>query len=352
MRKYLILFWSLTCMKCLSQDVFNMQVWKNGGVIFQSSVDAIDSINFIAVSGTRSWEDVMRIPAPKEINEYNRTSTARSPYVGAWLDTHQEETFSQLSIDFKADHIPPATYCSPVNFYIDYSSLLTQYVKVDNNGSISGYGGLQRQVDGTKHNAILSLWDTYCTKSSGKVDTIRAKIVKPTGVESIAYSHEGNGVSYRPEFSWIPSKWYRMLLQLGISETTGNTTLEQWIGDISEKKWRQLCVFDLGAPGLRFKGKTAAFLENFSPTSAGDVRTMEFKNIRIYSGKKNRWVNIYSGYMYNDDSESIKKSGSYQYGADERAFWIITTGIKDCSPSQVSGSYNVLDSDTGNPLNL
>jgi len=339
-------------MKGLSQDTYNMQVWKNGGVIFQSSVDAIDSINFVAIHDTRLWEDVMKIPSQREIKEYNSTSTARSPYVGAWLDTHQEEPFSQLSIDFKADYIPPATYCSPVNFYIDYSPLLTQYVKIDNNGSISGYGGLQRQIDGMKYNAILSLWDTYCTTSSGKVDTIRAKIVKPVGAESIVYSHEGKGVSYRPEYSWKLGQWYRMLLQLGVSETTGNTTLEQWIGDFSEKQWRQLCVFDLGAPGLKFKGKTAAFLENFSPATAGDIRTMEFKNVRVYSSKKNQWVSIYSAYLYNDDSVEIKKSGSYQYGADDKTFWIITTGIEDCSTPQEPGSFKVIESDAGNPLNL
>lgn len=352
MRKYLLLICLLTCMKCLSQDVYNMQVWKNGNVIFRSQVDSIDSINFTPVHDGRYWEDVMRIPSQEEIDEHNSTSTARSPYVAVWLDTKQEAPFSQISIDFKADHIPPATYCSPVNFYIDYSSLLDKYVKADNGKHISGYGGLQRQADGTRYNAILSLWDAFCTDSLGKTDTLRATLVKPAGEEAVVFNHEGSGVSYRPEYSWMPGKWYRMLVQLGVSETTGNTTLGQWVGDIAEKKWTQLCVFDLGAPGLKFKKDFAAFLENFSPASSGDVRTMELKNVRVYNSTKNEWVNIYSGYMYHDGDQKTKKSGTYQYGTDDSMFWMITTGIEDCAPSQAPGIYNVLESDTGNPLKL
>jgi len=320
-----------------------------------SITDVMRAVSLIVNGDTgdsRDWQMVMDLPSPCEIASYNNTSSARSPYVGAWFWIGSEETFNQFSMDFKADYIPPATYCSPFNFHMDYSSLLDEYVSVDNGGNISVYGGLQRQKDGDRYNAIISLWDVYCKKASGVTDTIRATLVEPTGGNVVAYSHEGNGVSFRPDFPWKPQKWYRMLIQLGRSTTTGNTTLEQWIGDLSEKKWQRLCIFDLGAPDLKFKGNAAAFLENFSPTTAGDIRTMECRNVRYYSLTQRIWMNVNSAYLYNDTRTSTKKSGSYQYGTDNNTFWMITTGVPDCATPQSPETMYVVTSETGSPLTL
>ena len=342
----------LGTLNCFSQNKYNMKVWMKDGNTYHYPVELVDSITFDSKSDYRNWQELMSFPSLSDIQKHNNSSSERSPYVAAWLDSHTEGNFTQFSVDFKVDYAPAATYCSPVNFHIDYSSLLEKYDNVSNGGHISGYGGLQRQTDGTKYNSILSLWDVYCKKNNGEQDTIRATLIKPEGEKSIRYNHEGNGVSYRPIFSWQSQKWYRMLIQLGISEVTGNTTLEQWVGDLSEKKWKQLCVFDLGAPNLKFNGQIAAFLENFNPSTAGHIRTMEFKNVRVYSSEKQRWVTINSGYFYNDTDNTIKKSGSYQYGADDDTFWMITTGVPGCATHQDPTSFEVLESETGNPLSL
>lgn len=355
---YVILICAIGSLNCYSQSKYNMRIWTKEGIMYQYPVDIVDSIDFCQKSDFKNWQEIMKFPSIVEIEKYNNFCTERSPYLEAWFDT--EDSFTQFSIDFKADYVPSATYCSPVNFHIDYSSLLEKYDTIDNGRYISGYGGLQRQIDGTKFNSILSLWDVYCKKKSGGTDTIRASLFKPVGAESVIFNHEGNGVSYRPSYPWEPRKWYRMLIQLGISETTGNTTLTQWLGDITEKKWHQLCVFDLGAPGLKFKNKTAVFLENFDPIdpkdprprTAGEIRTLEFKNVKVYSNNKQRWISIYSAYFCNDEGDSTKKSGSYQYGADYDTFWMITTGVPDCASPQAPASLEVHKSEIGSPLDL
>lgn len=335
---------------CIIGSVYYQQA-KCSNCVLKNAEEELNLANSEPSNDLRNWQEVMTFPTLSEIEYYDKISVARSPYVGAWFDT-QVDAFTQISIDFKADYIPSATYCSPVNFSIDYSSLLEKYDTVYNDGYVSGYCGLQRQNDGTKYNGILSLWDTYCKKTSGEIEIIRAKLIQPQGEQVNIYDNEGNGVSYRPYYPWKPRKWYRMLLQLGVSETTGNTTIEQWIGDISEKKWERLCVFDLGAHGLKFKNNIAVFLENFDPKTAGEIRTMEIKNIRIYSSKKQSWVNVYSGYFYNDESNAIKKSGTYQYGADNDSFWFITTGVPNCAKKQEPTNIKVNKSETGNPLKL
>lgn len=342
----------ITTIDCHPQEKINMRIWMKDGNMYQYPIDNVDSIDFDFKSDFRNWQELMRFPSVNETAKYNETCTARSPYLCAWFQIQNEETFTQFSIDFKADYIPSATYCSPFNLHIDYSSLLEKYDSVNNDGYISVYGGLQRQSDGTKYNSIVSVWDVYCKKISGERDTIKATLVSPVEEESVNFNHEGNGVSFRPDYPWRPRKWYRMLIQLGKSETTSNTTLEQWIGDLSEKKWKQLCIFDLGTPNLKFKGQAAAFLENFNPRTAGDIRSMEFKNIRILSSTKNKWVNIYSAHLYNDSNQEIKKSGSYQYGTDDDTFWMITTGLPNCAEPQEPGIFEVGESESGSPLSL
>ena len=103
---------------CYSQDKTKMQIWMKDGNMYQLPVETVDSIAFIINSEFRDWNEILRSPSLYEINRYNNTSDARSPYIAAWLDTDTEENFTQFSIDFKADYIPTATYCSLCNFYI------------------------------------------------------------------------------------------------------------------------------------------------------------------------------------------------------------------------------------------
>lgn len=303
------------------------------GYCLPISLANIDSITFSETPECRNWYDIMNFPSRETIDNYNNSSTKRSPYIYSWLTTNVVSNFSQYSIDFKADYLPPATYCSLANFYLDYSSLLEQYSEITVNddqksGNIYGYAGFQRQYrNKDKYNGILSLWQIYCKKSNGGTDTIRARLIYPEGEHENYFSHEGCGVNYLPDYNWKSKNWYRMLLQLGKSSETGNTTLEYWVLDLNNKKWTKLCVYDLGAPNVTFIGQTAVFLENFSPKHSGEIRTLEFKNVRIFNRQEQKWMPIKSGYF----GQQSNLPGSYQFGSDESAFYMITSGVSNCT---------------------
>lgn len=331
-----------------------MRVWNKNGNMYPFKTDDIDSITFVQNSDFRNWDEIMKFPSMGEINTVN-TDTCKSPYLCAWLKTDIENGFSQYSVDFKADYLPLQTYCCLASFHIDYSSLLEKYVNVDNGGHISAYCGFQRinKPDTPEYNGILSMWDTYCTDKSGEIDTLKAILIYPEGKEAVRYNHEGNGVSYHPEYNWKPGNWYRMLIQCVEPKTGGNTEIWFWIGDLETKIWTKLCEFDLGAPELKFKGDTGVFLEDWLAETSGEIRTLEFKNVRIYSRARNKWVNIYSGYFNDRDSgQFICYSGSYQYGSDDTTFWMITTGVPGCAEPQDGMKLFVNYSEEGSPLTL
>ena len=113
----------------------------------------------------RDWGSIMTLPTSSEVSAYNNKNKSntdlkyRAPYVQGWLDTSDATTFSQYAIDFKADKVPKATYCSLANFRLDFSSRKTKYTEVyQDYTSVSGYCGFQRAPDGSL-NLILSLWD-------------------------------------------------------------------------------------------------------------------------------------------------------------------------------------------------
>lgn len=354
MRKVLVFILFGSALNCFSQDSYTMRVWSNKGNIYQFKTDDIDSITFVKNSDLRNWEEILRFPSLGEINTVNNTSTCKSPYLCAWLKTDIEKGFSQYSVDFKADYLPLQTYCSLASFHIDYSTLLERYDSVNNGGHVSAYCGFQRinKPDLPEYNGILSIWDTYCKDHTGKIDTIRATLVSSSGAQEIKYDHEGYGVSCRPEYRWKPGNWYRMLVQCVEPEDESNTQIWFWVGDLNAKTWKQLCIFDLGAPGLKFKGDTAVFLEDWLAETSGEIRTLEFKNVRIYSRAKG-WQNVYSGYFSDRDSDDKTcYSGSYQYGNDDSIFWMITTGVPNCAEPQQPNDLTVDYSDEGNPLTL
>lgn len=316
----------------------------------------IKDVTFNKSDSHRRWDEIMRFPSLERINYINKTSRCRSPYLTAWLDTNIEGGFSQYAVDFKADYLPYQTYCSLGNFFIDYSSLRDKYKSVDNGGGISAYCGFQRinKPNSPEYIGILSIWDAYCVDKSGKKDTIRAKLISSSsGAKEVSYSNEGIGISCRPEYLWQPKKWYRMLVQCAEPQNGGNTKLEFWVGDLETKKWTNLCIFDLGAPGLKFKNSTAVFLEDWLTETAGEIRTLEFKNVRIYSSSKRKWISVKSGYLNNrDNDESLCFSGSYQYGADNSTFWMITSGVPNCASAQPSKKFSVNIAEEGSPLEL
>ena len=294
----------------------------------------------------RDWNALMRFPNKQEIANYNKTSKSRSPYLCAWYNTGVVGKFNEISVDFKADYVPSGTYCSLANFYLDYEDQLTQYERIELD-NIAGYAGFQRNaVNPNRYNGILSFWDVYCWYKNGMKTTMRAKRIWPEGkVADDSFGHEGEGAHHLQDYPWKAGRWYRMLLQCGRSELTGNTTIEQWFCDLGTKTWTKLCVYDLGAPNLSFKGNMAVFLENFQVETSGEVRTMEVRNVRVRCAATNEWVDVESANI----SQNFNLFGSYQYGADDNTVWMITTGVPGVAPRDGTKWVKVKNLESGKP---
>ena len=275
----------------------------------------------------RNWQAMMAFPDVSEISQYNRIAVKRSPYLAAWMKTGSK-TFSGYTVDFRAEFQPNGTYCCLGNFDLDYSALKKTYKSYNTEyQGVGGYAGLQRLYNG-ELKSILSFWDIQCTDKSGKKKTIRAKLVYPSHTDNDSFSGEGTGAHCLVDYPWKPGKWYQMQLLCGKSDTTGNTTIEQWIQDLSTSMWTKLCVYDLGVPNVSFKGDVCVFLENFVPEYAGEIRTMECRNFAVY---RNKWTSIKTGVVYSDNPS--KYQGSYAYKADGDTLCMITTGVAGKAPA-------------------
>ncbi len=346
----------LVSLNSYSQESWKLQIWSKNGNIYQYDTESIDSVTFVKYTNFRDWQKIMKFPSESDINKVNSTSICRSPYITAWLDTDIEGGFTAYAVDFKADYLPTETYCSLANFHLDYSSLFDKYERTWNDGGmVNAYAGFQSASPSDKadYQSILSIWDTYCLDKSGKTDTIRASLIYPEASEEVHFDHENEGTSCRPKYNWKPGKWYRMFIQCVEPQDGTNTQMEFWVNDLDEKKtWTKLCVFDLGAQGVFFSEKTAAFLENWWPKTSGEIRTMEFKNARIFN-KERKWQSINSAtFSSAENSFDLCYMGSYQYGADDTTFWIITSGVSNCATLQPETKLVVKYSEAGNPLEV
>ncbi len=270
------------------------------------------------------WAERLDFPTEDEVDICNRTSTRRSPYIAGWLKNGDVARFSRYAADFKADYLPDSTYCCLANFSMDYSSLKGQYAKIHNEGDVSMYAGFQRRDPGQTNVGIMSFWDIYCEDENGIVTKITPVRIYPESDQDTNFEGEGEGVHTLADYDWKQGKWYRMLVQCGISDTTGNTTVEQWVQDLESGSWTYLSKYDLGIKDIAFTGDVAVFLENFNPETSGEIRTMEIKNARICPEGSDKWVLLRKGYFL----ENFDYPGSYDYGTDDDIFWIITTGVR------------------------
>ena len=275
------------------------------------------------VEPSEVWKERLDLPTAEEVAACNRTSTQRSPYITGWLNTGDTVRFSQYAADFKADYLPASTYCSLANFNMDYPSLKSQYAKIYSEGDISVYAGFQRRDPGQTNVGILAFWDIYCEDENGNVTKITPERVYPESDEDTNFGGEGEGVHTLADYDWKQGKWYRMLIQCGTSDTTGNTTVEQWVQDLESGEWSYLSKYDLGVKDAAFTGNVAVFLENFNPESAGEIRSMELRNARICPEGSDKWISLREGYFL----DNYDYPGSYNYGTDQDIFWMITTGV-------------------------
>ena len=299
----------------------------------------------------RDWSKIFRSPSEEQIAA--RPADKRSPYLSTWLSIGGDVRYDAYSVDLKSDHIPYGTYSSVFNGYMDYSSLKERYASVDNGGYISLYGGLQQGAEGKPSNSILSFWDIYCTDAAGNTTIIRPKqTYSADGTSSAPFTGEGDGAHTLPPYDWQAGRWYRMVLRCGTSKTTGNTTVEQWFQDLTTKTWTHMCTYDIGVKDSCFVGNVALFSENYLKQYAGGVRSLEFTNVRIHTDEG--WQDVTdTNYIYSRvDKDGVLGDiyGSWDAGADENTFYMISTGVPGWGRTEGTGKLTIQNRESGAPL--
>lgn len=300
----------------------------------------------------RDWSKIFRLPTREEI--VARPADERSPYMATWLSVDGDVRYDAYSVDFKSDYLPYGTYSCVFNGFMDYSGLEEQYESAGT-GGISLYGGLQLAQERKTGNSILSLWDIHCTDKDGAVTSIHADCTYAAeNTEATPFDHEGEGIYVQPPYYWQAGRWYRMLLQCGTSEATGNTTVEQWFQDLTTGEWTHMCTFDVGIKNSCFIGGIALFSESFQNPYAGDVRSLEFTNVRIHTGEGWRDVVSTAGgiVLQQDDGVHNSAYGSWEAGADGSTFYMITTGVSGWGRTEGTGALTIQNRESIAPPEL
>lgn len=300
----------------------------------------------------RDWPEIFKFPSEEQIAA--RPADKRSPYLSTWLSVGSDVRYDAYCVDFKSDHIPYGTYSCMFNGFMDYSSLSDRYVSVDNNEIISLYGGLQQGAEGRPSNFILSFWDIYCTDKAGKVTIIRPERIYPAEkTDNDSFGNEGEGAHTQLPYEWKAGRWYRMLLRCGTNGKTGNTTVEQWFQDLTTGDWTHTCTYDIGVKNSCFKGNTAIFSENYLKQYAGGVRSLEFTNVRIHTSEGWRDVtstNYIKSRVDKTDALADIYYGSWEAGADDSTFYMISTGVLGWGRTENTGKLTVQNRESGAPL--
>lgn len=302
----------------------------------------------------RDWPEIFKFPSEEQVAA--RPADKRSPYLSTWLSVDSDVRYDAYCVDFKSDHIPYGTYSAVFNGYMDYSSLKEQYVSVDNGGHIGLYGGLQQGAEGKESNSILTMWDIYCTDKNGKKTIIhpeRTYTAKKTDIDKLIGGAEGEGSQTLLPYNWQAGRWYRMLLRCGTSETTGNTTVEQWFQDLTTGDWTHMCTYDIGVKNSCFKGSMAVFSENFLKQYAGGVRSLEFTNVRIHTSEGWRDVTSTGSIKSRVDKTGVLADiyGSWEAGTDDSTFYMISSGVSGWGRTEDTGKLTVQNRESGDPLN-
>lgn len=292
----------------------------------------------------RDWSEVFSFPTQAQIEA--RPADYRSPYLACWLSA-PDARYDMYSVDFNSDYIPHGTYSSVFNGYLSFAHPEDHDVTLK---SVFLYAGLQKSTPEKGTNSILSCWDIPYTDAAGNEKVLRPRQIYPAGKHD-TFTGEGDGIHDQSSYQWLPGRWYRMLLRLGTSALTGNTTMEQWFLDRTTGQWTHTCTFDLGFPDLTFQGSVGCFSENFLKEYAGEVRSLEITNVRIHTAEG--WQNVDStgGIDVQNTAESLVGSyGSWEAGADEHSFYMISTGVSGWGRTASTGPLTMQNLEAGDPL--
>ena len=304
---------------------------------------------------SRNWPNYMRMPSSEEVNAVK--GTGRSPYIAVFPHYPGVNRVLQYSVDVHIDHDPKGTYVCPLNWWMDVSGLQKKFgynsVYNDYTGTPGGYCGFQCLEDGSKV-FIMTVWSTFCTDQNGRTTVYKPSVIYPENEgEENQTSDEGSFVHCILPYSWKTGRDYRILVQQGVSDATGNVTLTAWIGDCSEGSWKMLSSFDTGVSDV-WMVSGAAFLENFLVEYAGEVRTMELFNLRACSADTGAWVSADSAdFILNGSISSLDYIGSCSFGTDGASIFAITSGVSGlCVTPSDAWTRQLAKGDSGDPLQL
>ena len=289
------------------------------------------------------WSEYLSFPRDQELKTFQPRDIA--PYIVCTPIFPNTTMYTNYAVDFRVDYLPEHTYLCIGNFDLDTASLSSAYrtVKRDYPG-VAGYAGFQTGDAGKPNGVILTIWNTYCTDKKGVTHTLRARQIYPEnneGFEIFDASVEGGFVHCTIPFPWERYKNYRALLQCANQEGQ-NSRIIFWVCDLETKAWTRLIEFELPYERTYMKD-TCAFLENFYPTSAGDVRSMVLYNFRVF-GRNGRWIGAKEAYFRQD----YDHPGSFNYGTQSNGFWAITTAMPNrCPTPQQNIRVRIKEAPTG-----
>ncbi len=294
----------------------------------------------------RNWRPEMTFPSRRQIDSVK--NGGRSPYVVFWPEFPGISGFTEYSIDFSVDFTNDGTYFCAIGGQMD----LSEFQKLHGSGWSGGhfYCGVQSWENG-KTGIIMSVWDLV--PENGKTSPIVcADQLYPSIKSGVSKdSLEGRFQQFIIEYPWVAQHPYRLLIQKGTFEKNGNATLTMWLRDLITMEWTELVSWDLGYPSPQIQPYNVyGFLENYHNYAAGYVRAVNFSDIRCRDVKTGQWKALRTVcYTVNNSSIELEYNGSYNFGADTSAFWIITSGVSGLCLLPESGSYTVQNASEQSP---
>jgi len=238
--------------------------------------------------------------------------------------------FSGYSIEFKSNDDARGTYWSLCNF--------------DMNGGSGAYAGFQNTDSGK--NAIISFWEN---------NGVNAQRIYPD-----TYSHEfggeGEGTNSIVDYNWKAGQWYKMLLRSYEDSKYGHTVVEQWVEDMSTKKWTRLSAFDTQLTNSYMTGSMSAFMENFDSNTCSKLRSVQMRNIYVQEYGQSNWKYIGKVNMSFDTWYGNKKGGCV-FGQTNDSFYGISCGAGEDRYENdpgvyYSGTFSVSATDSAPDLKL
>ena len=291
------------------------------------------------------WDRTMSLPSRYEQRQYSTDST--SPYIVCIPDFGKVNRYMEYAVDFRADHLPNATYLSTLCWYMGSYQLDRQYASVERDGGWAGYCGFQSLDDGRRV-AIMSLWDTFCTDAQGRTSVIKARRIYPevdptdsfrmrdTNGNLVEWGDEGRFVQCLVPYEWEEGHTYRANIQVFNTYTGGSAYINFAVCDMETGVWTTLMQFDLGYDEAYMTGG-CVFLENYLPQYAGELRSMVLSNFQVKTYGGVDWTHAVRAELM----QQFDNPGSYNYGSEDDSFWAITTGLPNRCASPRTGFYTV-----------